>query len=99
MNLADAAQILGSDGTIMDSYWKFQKKRQGWFFSPNPKLDSFTSKPKKFSTWADWDSASINQQRTLSTLAGFNNDATNIIRNKTDLLKLTSAYSKWRYNL
>jgi len=99
MNLADAAKKLGGDRIIMDSYWNFQTKKQGWFFSPNLKLESATAKPKKFNTWDDWDVAAPNQKRTLATIAGFKEDATNIKRIDSDLSKLKSAYSKWQNDL
>ncbi len=99
MNLADAAKKLGSDKTIMDSYWNFQTKKQGWFFSPNGKLKSATSKPKKFNTWDDWKGLAPNQRRTLAVIAGFKEDTTTVIMNNTDLSKLKTAYSKWRSDL
>ncbi len=99
MNLADAAIKLGSDTLVMSSYWNMQTEKQSWFFSPNPDLKSATKRPSVFTSWGDWDKASSNQKKTLATMAGFKQDATNVIRRDADLIKLKSAYSKWRSDL
>ncbi|MBC9933021.1 hypothetical protein [Chitinophaga qingshengii] len=64
-NLADAAEFLAKQTEIMDSYSRFQAKRQPWFFSPNGSLSGATSKPIHFNTWADWNQLSQNQKRFL----------------------------------
>ena len=99
MNLADAALKLGSDKLIMTSYWNIQTRKQSWFFSPNPKLKSATKRPSKFASWNDWDKASSNQKRTLACLAGFKQDATDVVRKASDLSRLKTAYLKWRKDL
>lgn len=99
MNLVNAAKRLGRDTLVMDSYYNFQKGKFHWFFSPNPKLNSATEKPKALSTWDHWYRLAPNQRRTLASLAGFREDATNIVKNDPDLGKLKAAYSKWRRDL
>ena len=98
--LIAAAKKLGRDTDIMDSYWKYQQREQNWFFSPNPNLDQATRKPSSLDNWNSWDRLSVKQKMTLSTLAGFKNDATDIIRNTSHLSKLKDALSsKWRNDL
>jgi hypothetical protein len=99
MNLADAAAKLGDNTVVMNSYWLFQTKARNWFFSPNPHLKSATHKPRKFSTWKDWYSFSDNQKRTVACLAGFKEDATDVIKGDTHLLRLRQGYSQWQENL
>jgi hypothetical protein len=99
MNLADAAKKLGGDRTIMDSYWDFQKGKFSWFFSPNSNLEQATRRPSTFTTWEHWYALPKNQQRTLASIAGFKQDATDVIKRDSDLSKLKSAYSKWRNDL
>jgi hypothetical protein len=99
MNLVEAATKLGDDPVIMDSYWFFQTKVRNWFFSPNRHLESATHKPRKFSTWDDWSSFSANQQRTVACLAGFKEDATDVVKKESHLLKLRNGYSQWRESL
>lgn len=93
--LADAAEKLASNSVIMDFYSYFEKGTYGFFFSPNPNLNSATKRPSKFSNWDDWDSLAPNQKRTLAVLGGFKEDATDIIRNNTDLDKLKKAFNEW----
>lgn len=93
-DIAAAAEKLGDNSVIMEHYWKFQTGVLGWFFSPNSKLTSATSRPSKLDTWDHWDDFSTNQRQTLSDLAGFSS-ATVIIRNNTDLKKLQEARTSW----
>jgi hypothetical protein len=93
--LADAAEQLASNSIIMDFYSHFEKGTYGFFFSPNPNLNSATKRPLKFDSWHNWDSLAPNQKRTLAVLGGFKEDATDIIRNATDFDKLKQAFSEW----
>lgn len=97
--LADSADKLAANSLVMDYYSHFEKGTYGFFFSPNPKLNSATKRPSKFSSWDDWDLLAPNQIRTLSVLGGFKEDATDVIRNNTDLDKLKAAYIVWPSNL
>lgn len=98
--LVQAAKKLGSDIEIMDSYWAYHEREQNWFFSPNPNLDQACRKPTSFDNWNSWNRLSTKQKMTLSTLAGFKNDATDIKKNKNHFSKLREAYmSKWRADL
>ena len=54
-NLAEAAEYLGNQSVIMESYWNFQSGIFHWFFSPNRHLSGAYSKPSKFEKWDDWD--------------------------------------------
>lgn len=93
--LADAAENLASNSLIMDFYSHFENGVYGFFFSPNPNLNSATKRPLKFENWDNWDSLAPNQKRTLAVLGDFKEDATDIIRNDTDLNKLIKAFNKW----
>ncbi|OEK08996.1 hypothetical protein A8C32_13955 [Flavivirga aquatica] len=98
--LVEAAKKLGTDKEIMDSYWAYHEREQNWFFSPNPNLNQASRRPASFDNWSSWDRLSTKQKMTLSTLAGFKNDATDIKRNKNHFSKLREAYiSKWRTDL
>ena len=97
--LITAAKKLGRDPDIIDSYWKYQQREQNWFFSPNPNLDQATRKPSSLDSWNSWDRLSVKQKMTLSTLAGFKNDATDVIRNTSHLSKLKDGLSTWRDDL
>lgn len=93
-DIAAAAEKLGGNSVVMDHYWKFQTGVFGWFFSPNPKLTSATSRPGKLDSWNSWDALSTNQRQTLSDLAGFSS-STIIQQNNTDLQKLKDAITSW----
>ncbi|MCG8700779.1 MAG: hypothetical protein MI922_22185 [Bacteroidales bacterium] len=100
MSLVSSAIQLGSDRTIMDSYWEYHERRQNWFFSPNPNLDSATTRPGSFDNWGSWDRLSVRQKMTLATLGGFKNDARDVVRKQSHFNKLRAAYmSKWRSDL
>ncbi|MGH1387855.1 hypothetical protein [Kordia sp.] len=98
-NLADAAEYLGNQTIVMESYWNFQDDKYDWFFSPNYNLKSATKKPSKFNNWNDWQKFSSKVKKTIGNLAGFNKDITNVKKNDTDLDKLRKAYKKWSANL
>lgn len=99
MSLVNAAKKLGQDRLIMQSYIDFQTKKFSWFFSPNPYLKSATKKPKSLNNWEDWYKMNPNQKRTLASLAGFKQDATDIKAIKDHFNKLNAAYNKWKINL
>ncbi|MDD3005445.1 hypothetical protein [Flavobacterium sp.] len=93
--LAEASEKLASNSLVMDFYSYFEKGTYGFFFSPNPNLNSATKRPSKLDNWENWDLFAANQKRTLAVLGGFKEDATDIIRNDTDLNKLKKALNKW----
>lgn len=97
--LADAAELLASNSLIMDYYSHFEEGTYGFFFSPNPSLKSATKRPLNFDNWDDWDELAPNQKRTLAVLGGFKEDATDIIRNDTDLNRLKEAFGTWPSSL
>jgi hypothetical protein len=98
-NLAEAAEYLGNQSIIMESYWNFQKGIYHWFFSPNSHLDGAYSKPSKFETWDDWDNLNSPRKKTIGNLAGYNADITNVPRTTEGLTKLKESYKKWNNNL
>lgn len=98
-SLADAAEFLGNQNVVMKSYWDFQTSKYDWFFSPNPKLESATKKPKSFKNWKDWESFNSKIRKTIGNIAGFNKNVTDVQKNDTDLKKLISAYNSWKSTL
>jgi hypothetical protein len=92
--LSTAAQNLGSTYLIMEYYYRFESGDSGFFFSPNRFLKSATAKPKNFKNWDDWDNLSSNQRKTLSSLAGFEEDTSDVVRKDTHLNILKLAYKE-----
>ncbi len=89
MPLVEAAEQLGANKYIMDSYWKYHKRKQNWFFSPNPNLEGAARKPSfpSANTWKKlnskerkkkWSNLSMKQRMTISTLAGFGHEGKGI---------------------
>ncbi|MCG8699425.1 MAG: hypothetical protein MI922_15320 [Bacteroidales bacterium] len=110
--LAEAAKRLGVDDTVMHSYWEYHERRQNWFFSPNPNLESATRRPSslpKLETWKklnskqriqEWNRYSTKQRMTISTLAGFGYEAKGINLNRTNhYSRLQQALNQWRHDL
>ena len=78
--LVKAAERLGDDKEIMDSYWAYHEREQNWFFSPNPNLEGATGRPSfpSADTWRKltsaerkqkWNNFSLRQRMTLATIA------------------------------
>jgi len=112
MGLAETAKQLGANKEIMDSYWEYHEGKQNWFFSPNPNLDSATSRPifptasnwKKYNSKQrkqKWNNLSVRQRMTISTLAGFGHEGRGInLDNMSHFSKLREAcMSKWKNEL
>lgn len=98
-NLAEAAEYLGNQNIIMESYWNFQNGIYHWFFSPNKNLNGAYNKPSEFETWKDWDNFNSPIKKTIGNLAGYNADVTNVPNTVEGLKKLKVAYKKWNNNL
>jgi len=108
MSLAEAAIKLAGKKAIMDSYYAYNKilNGQNWFFSPNPKLDNATVRPKSFPTTSDklkqvwWADFTLGQRMTISTIAGFGHEGKNInFDNKIQFSKLKRAWQLWPEDL
>lgn len=97
--LADAAEYLGKQDLVMESYWQFQNSVYDWFFSPNPYLKSATKRPSSFKSWDDWSKFGSKVKKTIGNLAGFNKNVTDVKKTDSDLKKLKKAYKKWNSNL
>jgi len=111
--LAAAAKKLGSDMTIMDSYWKYHERQQNWFFSPNYSLDNATKRPASFPSPEAWnklkskerekkwqDGFTSKQRMTISSLAGFGYEGRGIsLDNSHHFDRLRAGYLKWRSDL
>lgn len=90
-NLADAADFLAKQTDIMDSYSRFQNKKQPWFFSPNSSLSGATFRPIRFNLWSDWNQLSQNQKRFLADSAHLKDTSIG----PKDYEKLKHAYAFW----
>ena len=111
--LAEAAKKLGSDTTIMNSYWKYHEREQNWFFSPNYSLDNATKRPASFPSHEAWNKLkskerekkwqegfTSKQRMTISSLAGFGYEGRGIsLDNSHHFDKLRAGYMKWRSDL
>lgn len=64
-SLKSAAERLGENREIMESYENFERGSKKWFYSINPQLLGAVFKPTNFRTWTDWDNMSTNQKDSL----------------------------------
>ncbi|MHC4308358.1 MAG: eCIS core domain-containing protein [Planctomycetota bacterium] len=99
--VGDAADSLGRNSLIMDSYVNFRSKTWSWYFSKNASLKPYHKKPDQFNSWVDWDDLAssqtgIRKRMVIANLGGFdNNSFRSINRNNSDLQKLISGFNRW----
>lgn len=91
--IATAAEQLGANTAIMDSYWNFQTNTTVWFFSKNPNLLGSYKNVTSLKTWTGWRNLSSQHKTVYCDLAKLN--ANTLVENDVNLKKLIDVHSKW----
>lgn len=95
--IAAAAESLGKNTIIMESYMKLQENVNKWFFSKNPDLTGKYKKPKSLKTWNDWNDLDSMQRQVICNLNNINPNTLN--ENKENFNKIIAGYNSWPSNL
>ncbi|MCO6494105.1 MAG: hypothetical protein J5I91_00290 [Bacteroidetes bacterium] len=96
-DIAKAAETLGGNSLIMQSYQKFQNGDFKWFFSKNPNLVGKYSNVSSLKTWKGWKTLDTQQKQVICDLAGLNPNT--LPENQTTLDKLIEGFKRWPQNL
>ncbi|MBP6303169.1 MAG: hypothetical protein KBG24_09090 [Bacteroidia bacterium] len=91
--IARAAERLGSNQLMMDSYRQFQEGAFSWFFSKNPNLVGKYTNVSELKNWNEWRSLNTQQKEVIGNLAGVDLNA--LAETNTNLEKLVNAHKRW----
>ncbi|MCC6684631.1 MAG: hypothetical protein IT247_06140 [Bacteroidia bacterium] len=91
--IALAAENLGNNEVMMDSYRQFQEGTFSWFFSKNPNLAGKYGNVSSLKTWGGWNSLNNQQQQVIGDLAGINLNT--LAETTSNLNALIKGHSRW----